>query len=42
MKFHFRAKSGVMQTIELNDATLARIVRELPEAAREGAVSVSR
>ena len=31
--FHFRAKSGVMQTIELNDATLARIVkrcRQLP------------
>jgi DNA topoisomerase-1 len=33
LRFHFRAKSGVMQTIELNDATLARIVkkfRELP------------
>ena len=31
--FRFRAKSGVMQTIELNDATLARIVkrcRQLP------------
>lgn len=31
--FHFRAKSGVMQTIELNDATLVRIVkrcRQLP------------
>lgn len=31
--FHFRAKSGIMQTIELNDATLARFVkkcRELP------------
>jgi DNA topoisomerase-1 len=31
--FRFRAKSGVMQTIELNDATLARLVkkcRELP------------
>jgi DNA topoisomerase I len=31
--FHFRAKSGVMQTIQLNDATLARIVkrcRQLP------------
>ncbi len=27
LKFHFRAKSGVMQTIELNDATLARSVR---------------
>lgn len=27
MRFQFRAKSGVMQTIELNDATLARIVR---------------
>jgi len=33
VKFHFRAKSGVMQTIELDDAPLARIVkkcRELP------------
>jgi DNA topoisomerase-1 len=33
LRFHFRAKSGIMQTIELNDATLARIVkkfRELP------------
>jgi len=28
LKFHFRAKSGVMQTIEVNDATLARIVRK--------------
>lgn len=28
LKFHFRAKSGVMQTIELNDATLARIVKK--------------
>ena len=27
LRFHFRAKSGVMQTIELNDATLARSVR---------------
>lgn len=25
--FHFRAKSGVMQRIELNDATLARVVK---------------
>ena len=25
--FHFRAKSGVMQTIEVNDAALARIVK---------------
>jgi DNA topoisomerase-1 len=33
LRFHFRAKSGIMQTIELNDATLARIVakfRKLP------------
>ena len=33
MKFQFRAKSGVMQTIELDDATLAKIVkrcRKLP------------
>jgi DNA topoisomerase-1 len=33
VKFQFRAKSGVMQTIELNDAPLARIVarcRKLP------------
>ena len=33
VKFHFRAKSGVMQTIELDDAPLARIIkkcRELP------------
>jgi len=33
VRFQFRAKSGVMQTIELNDATLARIVercRKLP------------
>jgi len=33
LRFQFRAKSGVMQTIELNDATLARIVercRKLP------------
>jgi DNA topoisomerase-1 len=28
LRFHFRAKSGVMQTIELNDATLARIVKK--------------
>ena len=28
VKFHFRAKSGVMQTIEVSDATLARIVRK--------------
>jgi DNA topoisomerase-1 len=31
--FHFRAKSGIVQTIELNDATLAKFVkkcRELP------------
>ena len=28
MKFHFRAKSGVMQTIELNDASMARIVKK--------------
>jgi DNA topoisomerase-1 len=27
LRFQFRAKSGVMQTIELNDATLAPIVR---------------
>ena len=27
VRFQFRAKSGVMQTIELNDAALARIVR---------------
>lgn len=27
VKFHFRAKSGVMQTIELEDAPLARIVK---------------
>ena len=36
MRFHFRAKSGVMQTIELNDATLAAIVkkcRKLPGRA---------
>ena len=26
--FHFRAKSGVMQTIEVNDAALARIVKQ--------------
>ena len=35
-RFHFRAKSGVMQTIEFNDAALARIVkrcRELPGKA---------
>ena len=33
LKFQFRAKSGVMQTIELDDATLAKIVkrcRKLP------------
>ena len=33
VKFHFRAKSGIMQTIELDDAPLARIVmrsRKLP------------
>jgi DNA topoisomerase-1 len=28
VKFHFRAKSGVMQTIQLNDAPLARIVKK--------------
>jgi DNA topoisomerase-1 len=28
MRFTFRAKSGVMQNIELNDATLARIVKK--------------
>ena len=28
VKFHFRAKSGVMQTIEIDDAPLARIVRK--------------
>jgi DNA topoisomerase-1 len=28
LRFHFRAKSGVMQTIELNDGTLARIVKK--------------
>jgi DNA topoisomerase-1 len=28
VKFHFRAKSGVMQTIELEDAPLARIVKK--------------
>ena len=36
VKFQFRAKSGVMQTIELEDATLARIVqrcRTLPGKA---------
>ena len=36
VRFQFRAKSGVMQTIELNDATLARIVkrcRNLPGKA---------
>jgi DNA topoisomerase-1 len=36
VKFHFRGKSGVMQTIELNDASLARVVRkcrELPGTA---------
>jgi DNA topoisomerase-1 len=36
VRFQFRAKSGVMQTIELNDATLARIVarvRRLPGKA---------
>ncbi len=27
LRFRFRAKSGVMQTIEINDASLARIVR---------------
>jgi DNA topoisomerase-1 len=34
--FHFRAKSGVMQTIEVNDTAVARIVkrvRQLPGAA---------
>ncbi len=31
LKFHFRAKSGVMQTIEVSDATLARIVRKFRE-----------
>lgn len=33
VKFHFRAKSGIMQTMELDDAPLARIVmrsRKLP------------
>jgi DNA topoisomerase-1 len=33
VRFHFRAKSGVMQHVELNDAALARILkrcRELP------------
>ncbi len=29
LTFHFRAKSGVMQTIELDDATLARIVKQV-------------
>jgi DNA topoisomerase-1 len=29
--FHFRAKSGVMQTIELEDAPLARIVKKCSE-----------
>jgi DNA topoisomerase-1 len=36
VRFHFRAKSGVMQTIELSDATLAGIVkkcRKLPGRA---------
>ncbi len=36
VKFHFRAKSGIMQTIELDDAPLARIVkkcRDLPGKA---------
>ena len=36
LRFHFRAKSGVMQTIELNDRTLAEIVttcRQLPGPA---------
>ena len=34
--FHFRAKSGVMQTIEVNDAAVARLLkrcRQLPGAA---------
>jgi DNA topoisomerase-1 len=31
VRFHFRAKSGIMQTIELNDATLARIVKKFRE-----------
>ena len=41
MTFHFRAKSGIMQTIELEDAPLARIVKQVPRSAREDAVSVS-
>ena len=40
--FQFRAKSGVMQTIELNDATLAPHRGALPEAAGKGAFSVPR
>ena len=36
VRFHFRAKSGIMQTIELEDAPLARIIkscRDLPGKA---------
>ena len=40
--FHFRAKSGVMQTIEVDDAPLARIVKRCRAAAGRDAVSVSR
>jgi len=31
LTFHFRAKSGIVQTIELNDATLARLVKKCRE-----------
>ena len=42
VRFHFRAKSGVMQTIELNDATLARIVKRCRKLPGRSAVSVPR
>ena len=34
VRFQFRAKSGVMQTIELDDATLARDRQAVPQDAR--------
>jgi DNA topoisomerase-1 len=42
VRFQFRAKSGVMQTIELNDPTLARHRQALPKLPGKAALSIPR
>jgi len=42
VSFHFRAKSGIVQQIELTDVTLARADPHVPRPAGTRAVSVSR